>query len=144
MIAERISSARAIAIGFFAKGSGSGKPHIRCPIEIYISERRKTKDDIRRKSIDFSSFSKLFSSDFRCTGAELSGAAPYPAARTAEIISASSPPLTVMEFVRRFTEQLSTPETDITARSTLAEQAAQLIPVTLNFFIFSPYQTSGI
>ena len=41
------------------------------------------------------------------------------------------------EFVSRFTEQLVTPSTAETAFSTRAEQAAQLIPVTLYCFIGS-------
>ena len=40
-------------------------------------------------------------------------------------------PSTPMEFVSRLTEQLATPGTLLTAFSTRAEQAAQLMPVTL-------------
>ena len=40
-------------------------------------------------------------------------------------------PSTPMEFVSRLTEQLVTPGTAFTAFSTRAEQAAQLMPVTL-------------
>jgi hypothetical protein len=43
-----------------------------------------------------------------------------------------------MEFVRRLTEQDATPGTFVTAFSTLALQAAQLIPVTLYCFIIPP------
>ena len=48
---------------------------------------------------------------------------------------ASAVPSTPMELVSRLTEQLSTPGTALTAFSTRAEQAAQLIPVTLYCFI---------
>ena len=41
-------------------------------------------------------------------------------------------PSTPMELVSRLTEQLVTPGTLLTAFSTRAEQAAQLMPVTLN------------
>jgi len=41
-------------------------------------------------------------------------------------------PSTPMELVSRLTEQLVTPGTFFTAFSTRAEQAAQLMPVTLN------------
>ena len=65
--------------------------------------------------------------------------APYPAFSTASIISLGSAfPSTPMEFVSRLTEQLSTPFTFFTAFSTRALHAAQLIPVTLYCFIFSP------
>jgi hypothetical protein len=43
-----------------------------------------------------------------------------------------------MEFVKRLTEQVSTPFKDETALSTRAEHAAQLIPVMLYFFNLSP------
>ena len=55
------------------------------------------------------------------------------------MISASAAlPSTPMELVSRLTEQAVTPGRADTAFSTLAEQAAQLIPVTLNCFIRSP------
>jgi hypothetical protein len=47
------------------------------------------------------------------------------------IASLSADPSTPIEFVRRLTEQEVTPGTPFTAFSTLAEQAAQLMPVTL-------------
>jgi hypothetical protein len=43
-----------------------------------------------------------------------------------------------MEFVKRLTEHELTPSTELTAFSTLAEQAAQLIPVTLYCVIKIP------
>ena len=58
--------------------------------------------------------------------------APYPAASTAAMIAwAEAVPSTPMELVRRLTEQDVTPGTFDTAFSTLALQAAQLMPVTL-------------
>ena len=66
--------------------------------------------------------------------------APYPAASTAAMISPDEAvPSTPMELVRRLTEQLFTPGTFDTAFSTRAEQAAQLIPVTLYCSIFFQY-----
>ena len=63
--------------------------------------------------------------------------APYPASSTAFIIScAIAVPSTPIEFVRRLTEQLVTPSTFATAFSTLAWQAAHVIPVTLYCCIF--------
>ena len=47
------------------------------------------------------------------------------------ISRASAVPSTPMELVSRLTEQAVTPGTALTAFSTRAEQAAQLIPVTL-------------
>mgnify|MGYP000579867361 FL=1 len=55
-------------------------------------------------------------------------------------------PSTPMEFVRRLTEQLVTPGTFFTAFSTRAEQAAQLMPVTLYCSIadsFPSYRMPG-
>ena len=46
------------------------------------------------------------------------------------IASGETEPSTIIEFVSRLTEQLSTPDSPDTAFSTLAEQAAQLMPVT--------------
>ena len=46
-------------------------------------------------------------------------------------------PSTPMELVSRLTEQLVTPGTAFTAFSTRAEQAAQLMPVTLYCSIVS-------
>ena len=46
--------------------------------------------------------------------------------------AAEAVPSTPMELVSRLTEQLATPGTLLTAFSTRAEQAAQLMPVTLN------------
>ena len=77
------------------------------------------------------SLSVRVSSDF---GSLLSffKAAPYPAFLTAEINSYElAVPSTPMEFVSRLTEQEVTPFTFDTAFSTRAEQAAQLIPVTV-------------
>ena len=51
-------------------------------------------------------------------------------------------PSTPIEFVSRLTEQDCTPSTFETAFSTWELQAAQLIPVTLNFFIKSTYLIS--
>ena len=46
-------------------------------------------------------------------------------------------PSTPMELVSRLTEQLATPGTAFTAFSTRAEQAAQLMPVTVYCSIVS-------
>ena len=51
---------------------------------------------------------------------------------------AAALPSTPMEFVKRLTEQDVTPGTLDTAFSTRAEQAAQLIPVTLYCSIIPP------
>ena len=68
--------------------------------------------------------------------------APYPASTTALIISCSlAVPSTPIELVRRLTEQDVTPGTLETAFSTLALQAAQLIPATIYcsiIVLFSP------
>ena len=65
--------------------------------------------------------------------------APYPASSTAFIISAGlTLPCTPIEFVKRLTEQLSTPESFDTAFSTRALHAAQLIPVTTYCSILYP------
>ena len=138
MTAESKSSRRAIETGFPAKKDGNGAPHMTCPIEIYMRSAKKTTDEISRARIFLIS---VFDS-FSCVPDELllcarpSALAPYPALSTAAIISPSeASPSTVIEFVRRFTEQEVTFSSSPTARSTLAEQEAQLMPVTLNFFI---------
>ena len=65
--------------------------------------------------------------------------APYPASSTAWMTSeAEAVPSTPIEFVRRLTEQAVTPGTLETAFSTLALQAAQLMPVTVYCSIFNP------
>ena len=64
--------------------------------------------------------------------------ASYPALRTAAIISsASAVPSTPIELVSRLTEQSVTPLTAVTAFSTRAEQAAQLMPLTVYLSIVS-------
>ena len=98
---------------------------------------KKISDDTRRLTIDEVS---VFSSESSSTAAFESAApplteAPYPAFFTALIISESGAvPSTLIEFVSRFTEHDSTPLTPLTAFSTRALQAAQLIPVTLYCF----------
>lgn len=72
--------------------------------------------------------------------------APYPALSTAsQTARGSAPPLqsTSIEFVSRLTETSATPGTFRTAFSTCALQAAQLMPVTLNFrsFLSCPVKT---
>ena len=50
-------------------------------------------------------------------------------------------PSTPMEWVRRFTEQTLTPSSALTAFSTRALQAAQLMPVTVNCSMdFPPFR----
>ncbi len=64
----------------------------------------------------------------------MSASAPYPAAATAAVIASAEvwegSKSAVMELESRFTWTFSTPATWLTAFSTLAAQAAQVIPVT--------------
>ena len=68
---------------------------------------------------------------------EVCGEARYPACSTALRISSSpvcpGSKRTVMLLARRFTWTSSTPSTFLTARSTAAEQAEQVMPKTSNF-----------
>ena len=123
---------------WFSKASGAGQPHIIWPMEKYISTRRMIPEKSRR----FFSFGVSLS--FRASSSAQEGAAPtapavraaffgeapYPASVTARIMSeGEAVPSTPMELVRRLTEHPVTPGTLETAFSTLALQAAQLIPV---------------
>lgn len=68
----------------------------------------------------------------------LTGCAPYPASVTAfTICSEDAEPETVIEFVKRLTEQSVTPSTLFTAFSTRETQAAQLIPVISYLFLLA-------
>jgi hypothetical protein len=58
------------------------------------------------------------------------------------ISDALTSPETLIEFVSKFTWHTSTPERVETAFSTLAEQAAQLMPNTSNFISLISAQTS--
>ncbi len=120
-----------------AKNSGSGQFHIICPMDRYINTRRKP---IEAYSLCFNAGVTV--SFNRSSASDSYGFAPdffsplryalYPAFSTAFIISSGkTSPSTPMEFVRRLTEQDATPGTFSTAFSTLALQAAQLIPVTV-------------
>ena len=124
-----------IATWFPLKKLGRGQPHIMCPMETYMSTIRNPSDAISRFFSTGVSLSRSASSSavFLALDSCLSlGEASYPAARTAAIIfSAEAVPSTPMEFVSRLTEQELTPFTPDTAFSTLAEQAAQLMPVTV-------------
>ena len=124
-----------IATWFLSKKPGRGQPHIMCPMETYMSTIKKPSDAISRffRTGVSLSLSASSSADFLALGSCLPlGEASYPASRTAAIIfSAEAVPSTPMEFVSRLTEQELTPLTPDTAFSTLAEQAAQLMPVTV-------------
>ena len=126
---------RPIATWLLSKKLGSGQPHIICPIEKYMRTIRNPSDAISRFFSTGVSLSRSASSSavFLALDSCLSlGKASYPAARTAAIISsAEAVPSTPMEFVSRLTEQELTPFTPDTAFSTLAEQAAQFMPVTV-------------
>ena len=104
-------------------------------MEKYIRTSKKPTDQSRRCFRTGVSLSRRVSS--ACAEAlpeELApfSEAPYPAASTAAMISwGAAVPSTPMEFVNRLTEQAVTPGTFDTAFSTLALQAAQLMPVTL-------------
>ena len=124
---------------------GAGQPHIPCPMEKYMRMRRIGTES-RRRLLSFG-----VSWSFRASASAKEGeapeeacfspplrAAPYPAASTARMMSADEAvPSTPMEFVRRLTAHDVTPGTPETAFSTLLEQAAQLIPVTLYCSIFA-------
>ena len=135
--------------------TGSGRPAI-WPVEIYISNNKKSKD---HPSLFFSLGVSLSLSSSSCSRKEMlpglpngdfplplplslpSGAAPYPAAITAFIVlSCEALPSTVIEFVSRDTEHAVTPATAITAFSILAEQAAQLMPVMEYLCIYKLYE----
>ena len=69
------------------------------------------------------------------------GRAPYPACTTASTICSGEATLSSkVTFSRpsiRFTAAFSTPGTCAAARSTCAEQAAQVIPVTANCIVIN-------
>ena len=137
-MAARIICSIPIATWLFAKNAGTGQFHMVWPMEKYIRTRRNT---IEERSL-FLSFgvswsSRAASSETWLTEDSLPFSdAPYPASCTALIMALlSAVPSTPMELVRRLTEHEVTPGTPETAFSTLAEQAAQLIPVTLYCFI---------
>ena len=118
-------------IGLWSKKSGSGKFHIVYPIEKYIRTISRTSDET-------SLVRSVFSSDVSAFSAFVP-LMPYPAFVTAVSISLSvAVPSTVIELVSRFTAHELTPETEETAFSTRAEQAAQVIPVTENCFFAIP------
>ncbi len=106
-------------------------------MEKYISTNKSTAEAISRRrifgvSLSLSASSCAAADVFFSASAPL-GAAPYPAFSTAEIIACSDAvPSTRMEFVKRLTAQLLTPATPLTAFSTRALHAAQLIPLTAN------------
>ena len=106
-----------------------------CPMEKYINTNKNPTDAIRRLFKIGVSLSSSAASSAASVFAFLSAPftdAPYPAASTAEIILVGSAlPSTPIEFVNKLTEQEVTPGTLETAFSTLALQAAQLIPVTV-------------
>ena len=113
------------------------------PMVRYISANRKATERIRRlRSFGVSLSFKASSSASRLLvlfSSRLSPfmLAPYPASSTARIIEdGSAVPSTPMELVKRLTEAEVTPGTFATAFSTLAWQAAQLIPVTIYCFIY--------
>ncbi len=110
---------------------------------------RKTKDQTSRAFMFFRSSSIALAAGLPwacaapCPGAA-GRDAPYPAFSTADTIcSGVGPPSqsTVIEPPSRFTFTSHTPSSFRTALSTWAEQAEQVMPVTLNFcFIYdSPH-----
>ena len=112
-------------------------------MEKYISTSRKPTDQMSRRfktgvSRSFrASSASAAPGPLRSTAAPFSDA-PYPAPSTAAMISRGvAVPSTPMELVSRLTEQAVTPGTFATAFSTLALQAAQLMPVTLYCFMIS-------
>src|SRR5699024_7121440 len=137
-----------MATWFSSRKEGTGQFHIMCPMEKYISGIRKHREAMSRRFIFGVSLSFRESSasaremafpwdeaESWCPFSE----APYPASSTAAMISdGEAAPSTPMEFVRRLTEQDVTPGTLETAFSTLALQAAQLMPVTLYCSIQKP------
>ena len=112
-------------------------------MEKYIKTMRNPTDQISR------CFSTGVSRSFRASSASTAAGppgraavpfsdAPYPASSTAAITAwGEAAPSTPMELVSRLTEQAVTPGTWDTAFSTLALQAAQLMPVTLYCFMIS-------
>ena len=137
-------STRPMATWFPFRKAGSGHPHMLCPMDTYISSRRKPseaislrfKTGVSRSASASSPAAAVFSAPLRL--------APYPAASTAAMMLCSSAvPSTPMELVSRLTEQASTPGTPDTAFSTRAEHAAQLIPVTLYCFTVVHLLTSS-
>ena len=141
-----------IATWFPLKNSGSGQPHIICPMEKYMRTTRNMSDAISllrsfgvslstsASCAAFSCSKLLFALSLSDSVAVPFGLAPYPACSTASTICASvALPSTPIELVKRLTEQLVTPSTLETAFSTLAEHAAQLIPVTVYCFILSVF-----
>ncbi len=130
---------------------GTGHPHICAPMEKYMRIRRKIRDQTSR----FFSIGVLLSRSASSSAAMrwvypaadeaflFFTAAPYPAFSTACMTSpADAVPSTPIEFVRRLTEQEVTPGTLLTAFSTLAWHAAQLMPVTVYCSIDRSYPES--
>ena len=109
------------------------------PMEKYISTSRKPTDHRSRRRIRGVSWSSsCCSSALGDDWAAPFSDAPYPAASTAAMTAeGSAVPSTPMELVKRLTEHAVTPGTFPTAFSTRAEQAAQLMPVTLYCLIGS-------
>ena len=126
---------RPIATWLLSKKLGSGQPHIMCPIEKYMRTIRNPSEAMSRflrTGVSLSLSASSSADERRLCSCFPFGEASYPASRTAAIISsAEAVPSTPMEFVSRLTEQELTPFTPDTAFSTLAEQAAQLMPVTV-------------
>ena len=133
-IPARSSCTRPIAIWLSSNHAGSGHPHIICPMEKYINTSKNPTDAISlrfKTGVSLSSSAVASAPDGFFSPAPFSEA-PYPACSTAAMIcSGGTSPSTPIELVRRLTEQEVTPGTLPTAFSTLALQAAQLIPVTL-------------
>ena len=141
MIKERIICSRPRPTGLPSNQAGTGQPHITCPMEKYMSTHKKpmeVRSLLMRTGVSWSSraSSSAFSlSDWLkawpLTASDLR-LAPYPASVTAFIIAElSAAPSTLMELVSRLTAHSVTPGTFETAFSTLAWQAAQLMPVII-------------
>ena len=109
-------------------------------MDIYIRGTKKTSEAINLFLSKGVSLSARESSLLLAFVFSPSMSAPYPALSTANIISSVlAVPSTPMELVNKLTDTDSTPSTEATAFSTLAEQAAQVIPVTLYFVISFTY-----
>ena len=120
-------------IGLLSKKAGKGNPHMVYPIERYIRTNKKKREE--RSLFKSRGVSLSAKTSESVTSEESFIDALYPAFPTAVIISVSlAVPSTPIELVSRLTEQAVTPLTPITAFSTRALQAAQLIPFTLNCF----------
>ncbi|OQA64373.1 MAG: hypothetical protein BWY37_02067 [Firmicutes bacterium ADurb.Bin262] len=126
------------------KNPGSGRRSM-CPIDRYSRGMRKVKLHARRVFIEPLSLraGRAAASPAGLAVCAPAGPAPYPAPSTALTTASLTPGepsySTLMELVSRLTLTASTPSTFLTAFSTAAEHAAQLMPVTSNFSFIAAY-----